>query len=651
MDVHPEDCTLDLDDLRRQLSPRTRLLAVTAASNLVGTLNDIPTLVRLGHAVGAKVFVDAVHYAPHGPMDVQAWDCDFLACSAYKFFGPHVGVLWGRRRWLEELEPYKVRPAADTLPERWMTGTQNHEGLAGVAAAVAYLAAIDPRGLRQSMAVIQAYERELAGRLLAGLAERRRFKVWGITDPARLGQRVPTVSITAADRSPADIAHHLAERSCYVWNGNMYGLELSERLGLEETGGLLRIGLVHYNTAAEVDRLLRRLDELWRCPPPEVGGGAPADWRAGSVSDRSPPLRSLTLPARQNPLAHPVGGTPVDFGGASRLYYPAMRRLQYAITGTGRSGTVYLANLLTSAALPCGHESIFTPWGYREAGPSGRPGAGLRQFHLARSLRRLAAEHGRTGRRLQLHGRPLSRQRPPGGHAHHSCRAPSAASYQFVCRRPGLLSGAVPDGRLARVHLQPLAGVATALASTGAGRSLLRPLESDDRAAGARPGASLPDHEDGTSRLLRHLGVRGVDPRLLQARRSTHAWRARAATPTRTSRRAWPETSCLRSPTVTVTRCHRPIIPAAACAQGAAASAARWCVRNCETIPSAICREATRARALSRHPSGKLASLFFQFSLSPCNGSRNPLRSKYVYLEGVSSRRGSTRFPSRTRAS
>lgn len=262
VDVHPEDCTLDLDDLRRQLSPRTRLLAVTAASNIVGTLNDIPSLVRLAHAVGAKVFVDAVHYAPHGPIDVQAWGCDFLACSAYKFFGPHVGVLWGRRRWLEELEPYKVRPAADTLPDRWMTGTQNHEGLAGVAAAVAYLAAINPHGLRQSMAAIQAYEGELASRLLAGLAERRRFKVWGITDPARLGQRVPTVSITAADHAPADIARHLAERSCYVWNGNMYALELSERLGLEDKGGLLRIGLVHYNTAAEVDRLLQALDEL-----------------------------------------------------------------------------------------------------------------------------------------------------------------------------------------------------------------------------------------------------------------------------------------------------------------------------------------------------------------------------------------------------
>src|SRR5437588_740635 len=135
VDVRPDDCTLDLDDLRRQLSGRTKLLAVAAASNAVGTVNDIAALTRLAHDAGATVFVDAVHYAPHGLIDVQAWDCDFLACSAYKFFGPPAGILWGKRRWLEELEPYKVRPAVDTLPDRWATGTQNHEGPAGVAAA------------------------------------------------------------------------------------------------------------------------------------------------------------------------------------------------------------------------------------------------------------------------------------------------------------------------------------------------------------------------------------------------------------------------------------------------------------------------------------------------------------------------------------
>jgi len=142
VDIHPEDCTLDLDDLRRKLSRRTRLLAIGAASNVVGTINDVAALTALAHDVGAWVFVDAVHYAPHGVIDVQAWDCDFLACSAYKFFGPHVGILYGKRRWLEELTPYKVRPCADTLPDRWMTGTQNHEGIVGVSAALEYLATV-----------------------------------------------------------------------------------------------------------------------------------------------------------------------------------------------------------------------------------------------------------------------------------------------------------------------------------------------------------------------------------------------------------------------------------------------------------------------------------------------------------------------------
>src|SRR5439155_9491408 len=139
VDIQPEDCTLDLDDYRRQLGPRTRLVAVGCASNAVGTINDVQTIARWAHEAGAWVFLDAVHYAPHGPMDVQAWDCDFLACSAYKFFGPHVGVLWGKQPLLEQLPAYKLRPVPETLPDRWMTGTQNHEGLAGVVAAIDYL--------------------------------------------------------------------------------------------------------------------------------------------------------------------------------------------------------------------------------------------------------------------------------------------------------------------------------------------------------------------------------------------------------------------------------------------------------------------------------------------------------------------------------
>ena len=217
----------------------------------------------------ALVFLDAVHYAPHGPIDVQDWDCDFLACSAYKFFGPHVGVLWGRRELLETLPAYKVRPAPESLPDRWMTGTQNHEGLAGVAAAVEYLAEIgasagaDRRArLRSAMNAIREYESGLARRLLAGLAERPRFRVWGMSKPDQLAWRAPTVALTTEDRTPQQTAEHLAEREIYSWAGDMYALELSERLGREANGGFLRLGLAHYNTAEEVDRTLAALDEL-----------------------------------------------------------------------------------------------------------------------------------------------------------------------------------------------------------------------------------------------------------------------------------------------------------------------------------------------------------------------------------------------------
>ncbi|MGH7172603.1 MAG: aminotransferase class V-fold PLP-dependent enzyme, partial [Gemmataceae bacterium] len=213
----------------------------------------------------------AVHYAPHRLLDVQDWDCDFLACSAYKFFGPHVGILWGKEELLRSLPAYKLRPATEDLPGRWMTGTQNHEGLAGVTAAIDYLASIGTisgegksrrERLVHAFTAIQDYERMLADRLLDGLASRPRFRVWGITRREQRGQRVPTVSITAGDQSPQQIAEHLASREIYTWNGNMYALELTERLGVEEHGGLLRLGLVHYNTADEIDTLLQALDEL-----------------------------------------------------------------------------------------------------------------------------------------------------------------------------------------------------------------------------------------------------------------------------------------------------------------------------------------------------------------------------------------------------
>ena len=221
-----------------------------------------------GPATRARIFLDAVHFAPHAPIDVQAWDCDALACSAYKFFGPHVGVLWARRALLEELPAYKLRPAADSLPDRWMTGTQNHEGLAGAASAVDYLHDVGMRvghhgnrrsTLRAAMAAIQAHEADLGRQLLAGLARLPRFQVWGITNLEHLTWRVPTVSITLPGTNRCALARDLAARDIFAWNGNLYALNLCERLGLEAQGGFLRLGLVHYNTQAEVDRVLQTL--------------------------------------------------------------------------------------------------------------------------------------------------------------------------------------------------------------------------------------------------------------------------------------------------------------------------------------------------------------------------------------------------------
>ncbi len=269
--IRRDDCTLDLDDLAEQLSPRTRLVAVACASNAAGTINPVAEIGRLAHGVGALVFLDAVHQAPHGLLDVGAWDCDFLACSAYKFFGPHVGLLWGRRELLEELPAYKLRPAPDDLPGRWMTGTQNHEGIAGTLAAVEYLAdlgrtmapdAPDRRAaLSAAYAGITTYERSLMARLLTGLAELPDVTVWGITDPQRLHQRAPTVAITHRRFRPRELATWLGDRGIFVWHGNFYALPLTEALGLEPEG-LVRLGLLHYNTEEEVDRLLDTLREI-----------------------------------------------------------------------------------------------------------------------------------------------------------------------------------------------------------------------------------------------------------------------------------------------------------------------------------------------------------------------------------------------------
>ncbi|NQT88792.1 cysteine desulfurase-like protein, partial [bacterium] len=275
VDVRTEDCTLDMDDLRAKIGPRARVVAVGYASNAVGAITDVAEVVRLARSVGALSFIDAVHYAPHGPIDVRALDCDFLACSPYKFFAPHSGVLYGKREHLARLRPYKVRPAAEEVPGRWETGTQNHEGMAGVAAAIDYLAELGARAAGQgspplgrrdalvrAMGAIRDYEAGLVGRLIDGLLAIPGLTFYGIAEPERAGERTPTVAVRIAGHSPEALAEALGERGICTWDGHYYAINLTERLGVEDSGGMLRIGLVHYNTADEVDRLLGALREI-----------------------------------------------------------------------------------------------------------------------------------------------------------------------------------------------------------------------------------------------------------------------------------------------------------------------------------------------------------------------------------------------------
>lgn len=270
VDIRESDCTLDLDDLKSKLNAKTRLVAVGYASNAVGTINPVAEITKIAHASGAMVFIDAVHYAPHGPIDVKSLDCDFLVCSPYKFFGPHMGVLCGKKEHLERFKPYKVRPATDTIPECWETGTQVQELIAGIHAAVDYIAELgrrcDPSVENRRAALLAAYwstvayERSLVSKLIEGLLAIPGLRFFGITDPNRFAERCSTVSFRLAKGTPTDAATFLGERGIFTWDGNFYALNLTERLGVEKSGGVLRVGLVHYNTAEEVERLLSALN-------------------------------------------------------------------------------------------------------------------------------------------------------------------------------------------------------------------------------------------------------------------------------------------------------------------------------------------------------------------------------------------------------
>lgn len=269
LSFNPETYEFELDDLDDLLDERTRMVCVGGASNLTGTLNDIQTVATKARAAGALTFIDAVQSAPHVATDVQAIGCDFFACSAYKFFGPHQGILWGRRDVLESLEPYKVRPAPATLPWSYETGTQSHEGIAGCGAAADYFAgigALSVEGSRREQIVagfdaMFEYEKALALRLIVGLQSINGVTVHGVTDPAAMDRRVPTVSFTHVSAMPADVARALGERNIFCWSGHNYALEPARVLGIEEQG-VVRLGPVHYNTLGEIDETLSAIEEI-----------------------------------------------------------------------------------------------------------------------------------------------------------------------------------------------------------------------------------------------------------------------------------------------------------------------------------------------------------------------------------------------------
>jgi cysteine desulfurase family protein (TIGR01976 family) len=275
-EIHEEDCTLDMADLAAKINRKTKLVAAGYASNAVGTINPVKEIVRLAHAAGALAYIDAVHYGPHGLIDVAALDCDFLVCSTYKFFGPHMGVLFGKREYLQRLRPYKVRPNTNAIPNCWEWGTLNHECIAGIVACVEYLAEIGRRAhpeaatrreaIEAAYQAIHEHERGLLERIVAGLQKIPRLKIYGITDPGRFNDRCATLAVRMLDQNanhtPLALATRLGERGFFTWDGNYYALNLTEHLDVEKSGGFLRIGLVHYNTIDEVDRLISALREI-----------------------------------------------------------------------------------------------------------------------------------------------------------------------------------------------------------------------------------------------------------------------------------------------------------------------------------------------------------------------------------------------------
>ena len=271
IDIDPADCTLRVETIEESINENTVMVAIGAASNFSGTINDVKGICSKAHSIDAEVFVDAVHYAPHGLIDVGAMGCDYLACSSYKFFGTHQGILWGRFDRLGELPVAKLRVSSEEVPFRWMTGTQGHESMAGTLAAIEHLAWLgrmlsdEEMSRREALSVafsaIEEYERELCWKMIEGLQTIDGLKIWGITDPSMKQHRAPTVSFTHPSMTAEKIGAALAEQGIFAWAGNFYALELSEALGLEPEGAL-RVGILHYNTAEEIDRFVDELSGI-----------------------------------------------------------------------------------------------------------------------------------------------------------------------------------------------------------------------------------------------------------------------------------------------------------------------------------------------------------------------------------------------------
>jgi cysteine desulfurase family protein (TIGR01976 family) len=276
MDFDPETYGFADDALSRVLSERTKLVALGFASNCTGTINDVKRFAAEAKAAGAIVYVDAVQYAPHCGIDVKALGCDILVSSAYKWFGPHQGILWGRRALLDETFSYKVRPAGDTLPHKFETGTLSHEGMAGCLGAIEYLAALDPGGdghgamppraaaIHRAFDRLTMWEHELCRRLISGLSGLNGLTIRGITSDNGMHRRVPTVSFTLEGHHPQSLAKALAADNIFVWSGHNYAVEPVKRMGLLESGGVLRVGLAHYNTPEEVDAFLSSMTRIAR---------------------------------------------------------------------------------------------------------------------------------------------------------------------------------------------------------------------------------------------------------------------------------------------------------------------------------------------------------------------------------------------------